>query len=186
MTEKDKTTDALLPCPFCDGDAYIDSIPKPNWGIDRETTVWVECRTCGATNVPSRKEEHAITTWNTRVSTPTPASSDIERKVKEIWKNPNLTYSQAECEERNIRAASPPEGLDYARINADSILRFENKNLTEQLTAANEQIAALRDALVRTKLDILSVPINDTAAVEHINWICERIQTAISGDKREG
>jgi len=60
----------IKPCPFCGGEAEMDTTTKIiKGGKARHEIFWVKCSECGA-RVPryNRTAEEAIKIWNTRVS----------------------------------------------------------------------------------------------------------------------
>lgn len=60
----DETTDDLLPCPFCGGQARVESI-GPSGG-DYEATYYVQCSACQVTTDQADAPQHVIDAWNRR------------------------------------------------------------------------------------------------------------------------
>ena len=75
----DKTSDKLLPCPFCGSDAILE-ISKFGCRVSCEQRAQ-----CGATQVFSDSEEEAMAAWNTR--------KPMERIVERLEDNSEWTDS---------------------------------------------------------------------------------------------
>lgn len=67
-----KISDELKPCPFCGGDARLDS------GFD---SYWIECKHCGATAEGDKTHDTAIASWNKRAPVASSISDDELEKL---------------------------------------------------------------------------------------------------------
>lgn len=83
----DKTSDKLLPCPFCGGEA--------KWSNALHN--YIECKECGFETIWYDTEAEAITIWNTRK----PMERIVERLEAE--KGESVMYCHARMSGRTLR-----------------------------------------------------------------------------------
>ena len=83
----------LLPCPFCGGEAKVESTLK-----DRYRVICKRYRECGATQLYANSKEEAIESWNTRK----PMERIIERIENARQKYQRLVKEQGEKEDEAI------------------------------------------------------------------------------------
>ncbi len=142
--------DALLPCPFCKGWAWIQDSGSGEY--------WVTCRKCGGSSSWEVTPAAAMLTWNTRPQPPAPQDDLVEAVVwtilSELHTNmpeddrpvswSDLSDEQAERMKRTARAVIPI---------AQAPTIAERDDALDKIAADKRRIVALEAAL-RDIIDI--------------------------------
>ena len=101
----DKTSDRLLPCPFCGGEAWL----REHTALNGETNYYVECGyiECGVSPETSIfvTSEEAINAWNTRK----PMKRIMER-LEEVYDVTHENYMK----DRDLITLGRKYGLEHA------------------------------------------------------------------------
>ena len=81
MTDTVKIADALLPCPFCGGEAARETLPDDEFGNGGGDVI--ECTSCGASShVEFGRKENLTSAWNARTPTPQGEAQPVEAGVR--------------------------------------------------------------------------------------------------------
>jgi Lar family restriction alleviation protein len=74
-----KMTAELLPCPFCGGEAYVESYGPGKW----QGGVYCSTEGCSADGHNHDSEDAAVAAWNRRAELKAPRFSESEREALE-------------------------------------------------------------------------------------------------------
>lgn len=161
--------DALLPCPFCGGEASANGHMK--WSRPVEEATWDDgspiteaffcnCQSCGVSNIGTLSIGHqtrsaAIDAWNRRALPPT--AHDVDAALRRA--------EQAECREAALIASNDADRMALRNLNAErDALRAEKAKLEGLVDTLAEELSAIDPA---GKLDC---ELRANALAEYQEW----------------
>ena len=133
------TSTALLPCPFCGGEAKQRTLTEDEFG--NEGADVIECsQCCASSHIEFGRKENLVSAWNTRALVPTLVAEcdDLRAQLADARENARWAYVQAALEdnqealtEANARADRAEAAL-AAQIEADAGIVESERKLWDQ------------------------------------------------------
>ncbi|MDD4566193.1 MAG: Lar family restriction alleviation protein [Eubacteriales bacterium] len=127
-------SEKLKPCPFCGGEAIIETFPDPSEKTKWNEPYYVACKGCGTYKNDFATEELAMADWNRR-------SADAELLEAVIAGQETLQKALAEEKTKNQRLL---EGRDYSKELLDKQLE-RNRGMQNKIHELRAEVRMLEE-----------------------------------------